>query len=89
MIGGKVPIIRHMRILVVEDSAIDRRKVGGYLKDWGLDHVMVGTGTEAAEILEQPDPPTMALLDWVLPGHDGIELCRRYAAGYDRQHRHC
>jgi two-component system, cell cycle response regulator len=69
-----------MRILVVEDSAIDRRKVGGYLKDWGLDHVMVGTGTEAAEILEQPDPPTMALLDWVLPGHDGIELCRRIRA---------
>ena len=69
MIACKVPIIRHMRILVVEDSAIDRRKVGGYLKDWGLDHVMVGTGTEAAEILAQPDPPTMALLDWVLPGH--------------------
>ena len=65
---------------MVEDSAIDRRKVGGYLKDWGLDHVMVGTGTEAAEILQEADPPTMALLDWVLPGHDGIELCRRIRA---------
>jgi len=69
-----------MRILMVEDSAVDRRKVGGYLKDWGLDHIIVGTGTEAAEILAQPDPPTMALLDWVLPGLDGIELCRRIRA---------
>ena len=65
---------------MVEDSAIDRRKVGGYLKDWGLDHVIVGSGIEAAEILAQPDPPTMALLDWVLPGMDGIELCRRIRA---------
>ena len=65
---------------MVEDSAIDRRKVGGYLKDWGLDHVIVATGTEAAEILVQPDPPTMALLDWVVPGIDGIELCRRIRA---------
>jgi diguanylate cyclase (GGDEF)-like protein len=66
-----------MRILLVEDSAIDRRKMEGYLQDWGLDHIAVGTGTEAAEILAGPDPPTMALLDWVLPGLDGIELCRR------------
>lgn len=65
---------------MVEDSAVDRRKVGGYLKDWGLDHVIVGSGTEAAEILAQPDPPTMALVDWVLPGMDGIELCRRIRA---------
>jgi len=69
-----------MRILMVEDSAIDRRKVGGYLKDWGLDHIIVSTGTEAAEILDQPDPPNMALLDWMVPGIDGIELCRRIRA---------
>ena len=66
-----------MKILLVEDSYIDRHKVGGYLTDWGLDHVAVGSGTEAAKLLESPDPPTMALLDWVLPGLDGIDLCRR------------
>lgn len=65
---------------MVEDSAIDRRKVGGYLKDWGLDHIIVGTGTEAVEILARPDPPTMALLDWMVPEIDGIELCRRIRA---------
>ena len=69
-----------MRILLVEDSAIDRRKVGDYLKDWGLDHIIVANGSEAAEILAQPDPPTMALLDWMVPGIDGIELCRRIRA---------
>jgi diguanylate cyclase (GGDEF)-like protein len=66
-----------MKILLVEDSAIDRRKVATCLKDWGLDYVVVESGLEAAKILEQPDPPSMALLDWVLPGVDGIELCRK------------
>lgn len=66
-----------MKILLVEDSYIDRHKVGGYLTDWGLDHVAVGSGTEAVKILESAEPPTMALLDWLLPGLDGIDICRR------------
>jgi two-component system, cell cycle response regulator len=66
-----------MKILLVEDSYIDRHKIGGYLTDWGLDHVAVGSGTEAVKLLESPEPPTMALLDWLLPGLDGIDICRR------------
>ena len=66
-----------MKILLVEDSVIDRRKVEACLKEWSLDYIVVDSGTEAAQILEQPDPPNMALLDWVLPGIDGIELCRK------------
>ena len=66
-----------MKILLVEDSYLDRHKIGGYLTDWGLHHVAVGSGTEAVKVLEGPEPPTMALLDWMLPGLDGIDICRR------------
>ena len=66
-----------MKILLVEDSPVDRRKVGGYLSEWGLDYIAVGDGTEAVSLLESPDPPSMALLDWMLPGIEGIEICRR------------
>ncbi len=66
-----------MKILLVEDSYIERRKVGGYLTDWGLDYVAVGSGTEAIKLLEGPDPPELALLDWLLPGLDGIDVLRR------------
>ncbi|MGA9978945.1 MAG: diguanylate cyclase [Candidatus Sulfotelmatobacter sp.] len=66
-----------MKTLLVEDSYIDRHKVGGYLTDWGLDYVAVGSGTEAVKLLESADPPTMVLLDWLLPGLDGIDICRR------------
>lgn len=66
-----------MRILLVEDSVVDRHQVGGYLTDWGLDYVAVSDGLQALEILESAQPPNMALLDWLLPGMDGIDICRR------------
>jgi diguanylate cyclase (GGDEF)-like protein len=66
-----------MKILLVEDSVIERFKVGSYLKEWGLDHVAVGSGTEAVKLLEGTEPPNLALLDWMLPGLDGIDVCRR------------
>jgi len=66
-----------MKILLVEDSYIERRKIGGYLGDWGLEHVAVGTGTDAVKLLEAPNPPDLAILDWLLPGLDGIDVLRR------------
>jgi len=66
-----------MSILLVEDSAIDTYQITNYLKDWGLDFEAVGDGSKAWEILQKPDAPNLLLLDWMLPGIDGIELCRR------------
>lgn len=69
-----------MRILLVEDSAIERQQVGAYLKEWNLEFSVAKDGTEAWQRLQSADPPNLALLDWMLPGMDGIELCRRIRA---------
>lgn len=66
-----------MKILLVEDSYIERTKLGCFLTDWGYDWVGVGSGTEAVKMLDSPNPPDMALLDWLLPGLDGIDVLRR------------
>jgi diguanylate cyclase (GGDEF)-like protein len=66
-----------MSILLVEDSVIDRHQISGYLQDWGLDFQAVGNGTDAWELLQKPDAPGLVLLDWMLPGLDGIQLCRK------------
>lgn len=66
-----------MSILLVEDSAIDRHQIARYLEEWGLAFQAVGDGLEAWELLQTPDAPGLVLLDWMLPGIDGIELCRR------------
>jgi len=66
-----------MKILLVEDSYIERRKIGAFLNDWGLEHSGVGSGTEAVKLLEASDPPDLVVLDWLLPGVDGIDVLRR------------
>lgn len=66
-----------MKIILVEDSYLERTKLGCFLTDWGFDYVAVGSGTEAVKLLESPDPPDLALLDWLLPGIDGIDVLRR------------
>lgn len=64
-------------ILLVEDSAIDRHQIARYLEEWGLEFCVVGDGSAAWDVLQKPDAPSLVLLDWMLPGIDGIELCRR------------
>jgi DNA-binding response OmpR family regulator len=49
------------------------------LKEWGFDLVIAKDGAEAWNLLQQPETPTLVMLDWVLPQIDGIELCRRSA----------
>jgi diguanylate cyclase (GGDEF)-like protein len=66
-----------MKILLVDDSYLERTKLGCFLSDWGFEYVAVGSGTEAVKLIESADPPDLALLGWVLPGLDGIDVLRR------------
>src|SRR5271169_4212657 len=66
-----------MQVLVVDDSAVYRKLIGDCLRSWGFGVTLAKTGSEAWQILEQPDSPKLVLLDWVLPDLDGIELCQR------------
>jgi two-component system cell cycle response regulator len=66
-----------MKVLVADDSATSRAMLRTALSRWGYDVVLAEHGAEAWEILAQPDPPTMAILDWVMPHMTGPEVCRR------------
>ncbi|MFY9559037.1 MAG: diguanylate cyclase [Terriglobales bacterium] len=66
-----------MQVLVVEDSAVYRKLICDHLEDWGFGTIVAENGAEAWRVLEEPGSPKLALLDWVLPDIEGIELCKR------------
>lgn len=65
-----------MKILLVEDSAIDRHVITKHLKSWGFKVSVATSGARARQILGGRDAPRLVLLDWMLPDIDGIQLCR-------------
>jgi DNA-binding response OmpR family regulator len=66
-----------MRILVAEDQAVSRHILVANLRKWGYDVAAVEDGTQAWKALEAENAPQLAILDWLMPGMDGIEICRR------------
>jgi two-component system phosphate regulon response regulator PhoB len=64
------------RVLVIEDEADIREVIQYNLSREGFAVVGVGDGEEGLD-LAQSDPPDLVLLDLMLPGIDGIELCRQ------------
>ena len=75
--AAEVGDLRLMQALVVDDSAVYRKLIGDHLRSWGFGVTLAESGSEAWQILEQPNAPKLVLLDWVLPDLDGIELCQR------------
>jgi CheY-like chemotaxis protein len=65
-----------MRILVVEDQDSIRRMIEALVGARGHKVTAVSTGTKAIDVATT-DPPDMVLLDLMIPGHDGFEVCRR------------
>jgi sigma-B regulation protein RsbU (phosphoserine phosphatase) len=68
------------RILVADDDDRQRELLGHYLKNWGFIVVACRDGLEAANILEGENAPSIALIDWIMPGLEGVEICRRVRA---------
>ena len=66
-----------MRILLAEDDRVTRRLLESSLKKWGYEIVSCSDGVEAWEVLQKEDAPKLAVLDWMMPGMDGVEICRK------------
>ncbi len=74
-----------MKVLIAEDSATSRLLLERVLSTWGYDVVEVADGTTAWEILQSEDAPRLAILDWIMPGMDGIDVCRLARQGQTDQ----
>ena len=65
-----------MKILIAEDDAVSRRLLERKLVMWGYQVITCSSGTEAQQVLEREDSPKLAILNWMMPGVDGVQICR-------------
>jgi len=68
--------LRSLEVLVAEDEPSSRLLLERSLESWGYRPVVCANGTEAVERLLMDDAPRIAVLDWVMPGMDGVDVCR-------------
>jgi putative two-component system response regulator len=66
-----------MKILIAEDNAFYRHMLMSTLTEWGYETVAAVDGAEAWAKLQREDAPQLAILDWMMPGMEGTEVCRR------------
>jgi len=73
-----------MRILAAEANPVFQSMLRTMLTRWGYDVTIARNGVEAWQALQPEDSPRLAILDWMMPGMDGVEVCRRVRAA-DRE----
>ncbi|MEX0328211.1 MAG: PP2C family protein-serine/threonine phosphatase [Ruegeria sp.] len=72
------------KVLIVDDSRLQRRILAASLKKWGFEVLEADSGEDAIAICSE-DPPDLVLSDWVMPGMSGLEFCQAFRAmGTDR-----
>ena len=72
--------IRGERILVAEDDPMYRRLLQTWLEQWHYEVTLAEDGEAAWRELRSDHHPRLVLLDWMMPGIDGVEVCRRVRA---------
>ena len=66
-----------MKILIAEDDPVSRRILEATLVSWGYEVSVNLDGRQAWEVLQRGDAPSLAILDIMMPGMDGLEICRK------------
>jgi len=67
-------------MLIAEDNLALQLMLKTTFAELGDDLVVTGDGRMACELMLKPDAPKLAILDWMMPGMDGVEVCRKVRA---------
>jgi DNA-binding response OmpR family regulator len=66
-----------VRILITDDDRMSTLMLSRTLQQWGFEVVVAHDGEAAWQQITSTTPPAVAIVDWMMPGLDGIELCKR------------
>lgn len=65
-----------MRVLIADDDPVSLLYLQDALQDCGYEVLAASDGKTANDVLRSPDGPMLAILDWAMPGMDGVDICR-------------
>jgi diguanylate cyclase (GGDEF)-like protein len=65
-----------VKILIADDEPISLLYLEAALEEWGYEVQSVSDGRAACEALQQQNGPMLAIIDWMMPGMDGVDVCR-------------
>ena len=74
-----------MKILIAEDGLASRHRLEDSLVEWGYNVIVAEEGLEAWELM-QKELPDIAVLDWMMPGMDGVQLCQKIREKYNQNY---
>ncbi len=66
-----------MKILIAEDDPVCRHALEAMLKQWEYYPIVTHNGNEAWELFQSENPPKLAIVDRIMPGMDGLDICRQ------------
>ena len=70
-----------MPVVIAEDDLVSRTLIGSLMEKWGFKTVIAQDGHQAMAALRSERGPALAVLDWMMPGMDGLQVCRRVREG--------
>jgi two-component system cell cycle response regulator len=73
-------IVQTDSVFVAEDDAVSRTMLESCLRKWGFNVTTAKDGFEAWQQLQSAEAPSLIILDWMMPGFSGVELCRKLRA---------
>ncbi len=66
-----------MKVLIADDENITRRRLEKFLTDMDFEVVSCKNGLDAWQVIQSKNAPNLLILDWMMPGMDGVEICRK------------
>ncbi len=66
-----------LKVLIADDNSVSRLLLERLLSKWGYEVIQANDGAQAWEVLQTEDPPRLVILDWMMPGMSGPEVCLR------------
>ena len=73
-------------IIIAEDDPVSREVISAAVSKWGFRCIVTQDGHEAMAAIRAEQGPVVAILDWMMPGMDGLEVCRRVRESGKRAH---